>query len=231
MISKALIIGGGPSITENMIDMKRLGEFDGVILCTDNSVARMLEAEHVNFYAVTLEDTADLNKYYIPDVVVKNGFKIRGGYVSERVHNDTKAAMAAAKIDPVKPVPECKGFITSNVGLYCWLIAVQKFQCDEVFMIGMDHCYGVNEGPKIDKNSEDPDERELYPLAIQELLNPFDDEVVKLHPANQLWREEFIWYQEKYPQIKTINCTGRGALYDKCFHWNPISKMKNWSDY
>jgi len=229
-LTKAIIIGGGPSITENIEEMKRLGDFDGVILCTDNSVERMIQAGFRNFYAVTLEDTADLNKYYIPKDVKEHGSEILGGFVSERVHRDTKSAMKEAGIDP-QPVPECKGYITSNVGLYCWLIAIHHFKCNEIYLVGMDHCYGPNDKIKVDKHSDDDDERELYTLAFQELVNPFTNETCILHPANTLWHEEFIWYQEKFPDIKTINCTGRGALYEECFHWNPISKMKSWSDY
>ena len=229
-MTRAIVIGGGPSIDGNIAEMKRLGDFDGHILCTDNSVARMLESDYRNFHAVTLEDTPDLDKYYTPDVVKKHGEEILGAFVSERVHSNTKHAMKEAGME-IKRVPECKGYITSNVGLYCWLIATQHFKCNEVLLVGMDHCYGKDQKPKVDKNSSDPVEQELYQYAFQELVNPFDDETLILHPANQLWHEEFIWYQEKYPNVKTINCTGRGALYEKCFKWNPISQMKNWSDY
>jgi hypothetical protein len=135
--------------------------------------------------------------------------------------------MSEAGMNP-KTAAKCRGFITSNVGLYCWLVAVNEFKCDEIYMIGMDHCYAKGDKPKVDKDSSNPDERELYLHAFQELYNTFNDETIILHPANQLWHEEFVWFSKQYPYIKTINCTGRGALYDPCFKWQPISQMKTW---
>lgn len=224
---KALVIGGGPSIDENIIEYLRLGKFPGVVLCTDNSVARMLEAGFTDFYAVTLEDSGDLDMYYTPDIVKEKGKEILGGFVADRVHRNVKHAMNEAGIVP-KNAPKCRGFITSNVGLFCWLIAVEEFECDEVYLIGMDHCYGKEEKPKVDKNSSDPDERELYLHAFQELINPYDKETVILHPANQLWHEEFVWFAGRKPHVTTYNCTGRGALYDQYFKWQPISQMQSW---
>lgn len=229
-MTDALIIGGGPSITQNLIDYKRLGKFPGTVICTDNSVARMLEAEFYDFYAVTLEDTPDLDKYYNPDIVKEKGHKILGGFAADRVHNNTKKAMIDAGIKPVN-VPECRGYITSNVGLYCWLLAIQKFKCDRTFLFGMDHCYAPGKRPKIDKNSDDPDERELYSLAVQELINPFNGETLLLTPEYSLWHEEFLWYTTKFPKVEVINCSGRGALYERNYKWSPSSKMKNWSDF
>ena len=228
-MTDALIVGGGPSITGNIKDYLRLGKFPGVVLCTDNSVARMLEADMYDFYAVTLEDTPDLDKYYTPDIVVQNGHKTLGGFAADRVHNNTTTAMTLAGIKPVG-VPECRGYITSNVGLYCWLLAIQKFKCTRTFLLGMDHCYPPDKGPRIDKNSKDPVERELYTYAVQELINPINSETLILTPEFQLWHEEFLWYTTKFPKIEVINCSGRGALFEKNYKWKPISKMKSWSD-
>ena len=228
-MTDALIIGGGPSIESNLKDLHRLGKFPGVVICTDTSVARMLENKFIDFYAVTLEDTPDLDKYYKPDVVMKEGHRILGGLVADRVHNNTKAAMVKADIKPVN-VPECRGYITSNVGLYCWLVAIHKFKCDRTFLVGMDHCYATGKRPRIDKNSSDPAERELYQYAVQELINPYDKETLLLTPEYTLWHEEFRWYATKFPKIEIYNLSGRGALYEKIFKWNPIKEMKSWND-
>jgi len=59
---------------------------------------------------------------------------------------------------------------------------------------------------------------------------PVNGEPLILHPAFQLWKEEFEWYKAKYPEIKTFNCTGRGALFRKDFVWKPISEMKSWNE-
>jgi hypothetical protein len=227
MVKKALVIGGGPSITENMIDYDRLGKFPGVVLCTDNSVARMLEAGYRDFYAVTLEDAPSLKEYYEPQVVKDHGKEILGGWVADRVHRQVKHAMTEAGIS-TETAGECRGFITSNVGLYCWLIAVNHYRCDEVYMIGMDHSYGKDQKPNCDKNSSNPDERELYLHVFQELVNPYNKEQIILHPANQLWHEEFVWFAKKAKGCKTINCTGRGALFDPVFEWKPISQLETW---
>lgn len=229
-MTDALIIGGGPSIADNLVEYDRLGKFPGVVLCTDHSVERMIKEGFRDFYAVTLEDTPDLNKYYNPDVVVQHGSEITGGFIAERVHLNTQEAMKFAGIK-VSRVPECKGYITSNVGLYCWLIATQKFKCDRVFMLGMDTCYAPGKRPKIDKNSDDPIERELYKYAVQELINPHNGETLLLTPEMQLWHEEILWYCQKFPKIEVINCSGRGALYEKNYNWKPILTMKTWLDY
>ena len=227
MTSKALIIGGGPSIQENLKEYERLGEFPGVVLCTDNSVDRFIQAGYRKFWAISLEDSPLQADYFTPQAVMDHGSEILGGLTADRVHTKTKMAMSATGMK-VKTAAKCRGFITSNVGLYCWLVAINEFKCNEIYMIGMDHCYGEGEKPKLDKNSSNPDERELYLHAFQELLNTHNEETVILHPAQQLWHEEFIWYCKKYPQIKTINCTGRGALYERWFKWQPISQLKTW---
>ena len=229
-MTDTLIIGGGPSIQENIKDYLRLGEFPGIVICTDNSVERMLENKFYDFYSVTLEDTADLDKYYLPEIVQKDGHKTLGGLVADRVHGNTMKAMTDAGMKPIK-VPECRGYITSNVGLYCWLVAIQKLKSTRTFMIGMDHCYAPNTRPRIDKNSNDSSERELYIYAVQELVNPYNNETLLLTPEFQLWHEEFGWYTEKFPKIEVINCSGRGALYEKNYLWKPISQMKSWSDF
>jgi len=226
-LTKALIIGGGPSLEENLKSYERLGKFPGKILCCDTSVARFLEEGYRDFHPVVLEDAPSLKEYFEPQIVQDHGSEVLDAYVADRVHSEVKQEMSKAGMT-IKTAALCRGFITSNVGLYSWLVAVNEFKCNEVYMIGMDHCYASGDKPNLDKNSSNADERELYLHAFQELVNPYNGETVILHPAHRLWHEEFIWYCKQYPQIKTINCSGRGALYEDCFTWNPISNMPHW---
>jgi len=117
---------------------------------------------------------------------------------------------------------KCRGYITSNVGLFSWLIAHVIQGCDTIYLIGMDHCYARGDGPPVDRNSD------LFKYGFYTMYNRLNDEDIILHPAFQLWKEEFNWYAEKYPDVHTINCTGRGALFEGCMEWRSIKDMESW---
>ena len=215
---RALLIGAGPSIDDNLIELKRLGGFSGITLCTDGAINKYLEAGFTPEYVTTLEDTVDLNKYYLTDTVKNHEGEIKG-YISDRVHAEVRKAMKQARIQP-HVAGDIREYVTSNVGLFSWLLAFRTFKCNEIYMIGMDHCYGPLEKPKV------PRESKLFEVAFKVRINPYTNEEVILHPAYELWTEEFEWYIQKYPKTKTINMTGRGALYDKRIKWSPITQMK-----
>jgi len=221
MNEKVLIIGAGPSLDQNLIDFKRLGPFPGTVLCTDGGLEKTLLAGIIPDYCATLEDTNDLDKYYITDIVVRKGHLMKGCYISDRVHPVARKAIKDAGIKMFLP-GKVRGYITSNVGLFCWLTANTMLGSKEIYLIGLDHCYGPNESPPVDQNSQ------LFKRGFQVLTDPYNNERLILHPAFQLWREEFNWYSKKFVSTKTYNLTGRGALYEKQFIWQPISQMKSW---
>lgn len=218
---KALIIGAGPSLSENLKDYKKLEKFPGMIICTDGAINKTLEAHVIPDWVSSLEDTNDLDKYYITDIVKEKGHLIKNAVISDRVTEQTRKAITNAGMK-WNVAGKLRGYITSNVGLFSWLAAVITWKCDEVYMIGMDHCYGKGQKPNVEIPSE------LFTYGFQCLINPIDGEDLILHPAFQLWKEEFEWYKGKYPDIKTYNLTGRGALFRKDFIWKPISEMKTW---
>jgi len=218
---KILVIGAGPSIDDNLREYKRLGKFPGMILCTDGALNKVLEAGIIPDYCGTLEDTADLDKYYITDIVKKEGHKLKGCYISDRVHNNCRRAVMDAGME-LYVAADLRGYITSNVGLFLWMVAHIILKSNDIYLIGMDHCYGKGDGPPVDRNSE------LFHYGFQVLVNPFDKEEIILHPAFELWKEEFNWYTEKYQGVNTYNCTGRGALYRDSFKWQPITQMQTW---
>jgi len=218
---KILIIGAGPSLDQNLKDLKRLGNFPGLVLCTDGAINKVLEADIIPDYVGTLEDTPDLDKYYITDIVKEKGHLIQGGYISDRVHNNCRRAMKEAGIDWAV-AGKLRGYITSNVGLFLWLVAHVMYKSDDIYLIGMDHCYAKDKPPPVDKNSE------LFKYGFQVLYNPYTKDEIILHPAFELWKEEFDWYSDKYKEVTTRNCTGFGALYKETFKWQPISEMAKW---
>ena len=220
MTNRILVIGAGPSLDQNLIDYKRLGDFNGIVFCTDGALEKTLTANIIPTYCSTLEDTPDLDKYYITDIVVRKGHLIKSCYISDRVHPKAREAIKNAGIEVSLP-GKVRGFITSNVGLFSWLIALHMLKASEIYMIGMDHCYGANESPPVDQKER------LFELGFQVLTNPYDNERLILHPAFSLWREEFLHYTKTFT-IKTYNLTGRGALYEKQFIWQPIKDMTSW---
>lgn len=222
MNKKILIVGAGPSLEENIKDWDRLGEFPGEVFCTDGAIKKLLEHDIIPDYMGTLEDL-DLSKYYVPDIVKEKGHLIEYCYISDRVIDSTRKAIEAAGIK-YGVAAKCRGYITSNVGLFSWLVSHMILEYDETYLIGMDHCYPRGGGPPVDRDSE------LFQYGFQVLLNPLNDEEIILHPAFQLWSEEMNWYAEKYKNVKITNCTGRGALYNSCFIWKPIKDLKSWDE-
>ena len=218
---KVLIIGAGPSLDQNLKEYKRIGKFPGMILCTDGAINKVFEAGLIPDYVATLEDTPDLDKYYTTDIVKEKGHLLKGAYISDRVHNNCRKAIMGAKIE-VNVAAKLRGYITSNVGLFLWLVAHIIYKSTEIYLIGMDHCYPKDKPPPVDRNSE------LFKYGFQVLHNPYTDEELILHPAYELWKEEFDWYTEKYAIVTTFNCTGFGSLYKPTFRWKPISQMKTW---
>ncbi len=220
-MTKALVIGAGPSLQNNLDNLKKLDKFDGVTLCTDGAINRVLENDIIPDYVGTLEDTPDLDKYYITDIVKEKGHLLKACFISDRVHNNTRKAIREAGLD-IKVAGDLRGYITSNVGLFFWLFATMSLKCDKVYMIGMDHCYGPGLGPPIDRSTE------LFKYGFKTRINPFNKEEIILHPAYELWTEEFEWYAQENPKVKTYNLTGRGALYNKDFIWKPINTITTW---
>jgi len=221
MSDKVLVIGAGPSLDQNLIDYKRLGDFPGTVFCTDGALEKTLNAGIIPTHAATLEDTNDLDKYYITKIVKEKGKLIKGCYISDRVHPIARKAIKEAGMD-LFIAAKVRGYITSNVGLFCWLVSVVSLEAKEIYLIGMDHCYAGDKPPPVDQDSE------LFKAGFKVRVNPYNDERIILHPAYQLWTEEFNWYVNKFPGVKTYNLTGRGALYKKEFNWQSISQMKNW---
>ena len=222
-MTKALIIGAGPSLQANLDKLKEMDKFDGVVLCTDGAINKVLENGIIPDYVGTLEDTPDLDKYYITDLVKEKGHLLKGAYISDRVHNNTRKAIRDAGLGDPLVAADLRGYITSNVGLFFWLLATISLKCDEIFMIGMDHCYGTNEFPNVERDSD------IFRYGFKTRINPYNEEEIILHPAFELWTEEFEWYVKKYEKVRTINLTGRGSLYSRDFIWHPITKLKDWN--
>jgi len=218
---KALIVGAGPSLKENLDDYQRLGKFPGIVIATDAAVAPMLERDMIPDYCATLEDLAALTKYYTPEIVMQKGKLIKTCYVSDRVSPEVKNAIRDANI-PCEIAAPCRSETTSNVGLFSWLISHLIHKCNETYLIGMDHAYAGDKPPPVPRDSE------LFFWGFYTLYNPILETEIILNPAHELWQEEFHWNMVKFPDIKVINCTGWGALFGGGIEWKPIKQMKSW---
>ena len=148
--TKALIVGAGPSLEANLDEYKRLGKFPGLILATDASLHYLLERDIIPDCVATLEDSAQLVKYYVHDVVKEKGHLVKKGWVSDRVAGAVRKAMDAASIHPTVAA-KARDSSTSNVGLYCWLISHLIENCKDTYLIGMDHCYEKDNPPPVDR--------------------------------------------------------------------------------
>ncbi len=222
-MTKVLIVGAGPSLIDNLNDLKRLGNFPGIVFATDAAIKPMLEMDIIPDYCATLEDLGALIKYYNPKIVMEKGNLIRKCYLSDRVHPAVRKAIKEAGIEQLVAA-KCRDNTTSNVGLFSWLISTRILEADTTYLIGMDHAYGENKPPPVAQDSE------LFFYGFYTLLNPHtDDKQIILNPAHELWREEFHWNMDQFPKIKVINCTGWGALFGEKIKWQPISQMKKWS--
>ena len=221
-MTKAIIIGAGPSLQENLDFYKKLGKFHGQIFCTDGAINKFLENGFMPDFVTTLEDTPDLDKYYNTDIVKKHGSKIIA-LISDRVHQNTRLSMVNAKMK-VEVAAKCRNYMTSNVGLFSYIAATAEFNNDEIYLIGMDHCYPRGEGPPVDRNSE------LFKYGFNVMINKYNNEEIILHPAFMLWQEEFTFYANKFPKVKIYNLTGRGALFSDKFIWSPIKTLKSWNE-
>ncbi len=220
--TKALIIGAGPSLQKNLDDLERLGKFPGTIIVTDAAIKPVFERKNIEFeHCASLEDLSALTKYYTPQIVQENGYKISNGFISDRVAPTVRKEMTRCKI-PVKVAAKVRETTTSNVGLYSWLISHVILGATDTYLIGMDHCYATDNPPPVDKESE------LFFWGFYTLYNPYDKIEIILNPAHELWQEEFHWNMTQYPDIKVHNCTGFGALYGKGIEWTPIKSMQSW---
>lgn len=221
--NKILIFGAGPSLEDNLKHYKRLGDFPGITIATDGALNKVLEADIIPTYCSTLEDTSDLDKYYNTKIVKEKGNLIKECFISDRVHPNTRKAIRLANIK-MSVAGKLRGYITSNVGLFSYLVSAIMLKAKTVYFIGMDHCYPEGQGPPVDRNSE------LFKYGFTVMWNKYNDEEIILHPAFVLWKEEMDFYTKKYPEVKVYNLTGRGALFEKQYIWKPISNIGDWDE-
>ncbi len=222
-MTNALIVGAGPSLRGNLEDYKALGDFPGIVIATDAALKPMLEMDIIPDYCATLEDLGALTKYYTPKIVKEKGHLVKHCYLSDRVHPAVRKTILDAGMKS-GVAAKCRDNTTSNVGLFSWLITHRIHEVDTTYLIGMDHCYADDKPPPVDQDSE------LFFYGFYTLISPHHgDKQIILNPAHELWREEFHWNMDQYPNIKVINSTGFGALFGDKIEWKPISQMTKWS--
>jgi len=218
---KILIVGAGPTLSQNLDDYERLGKFPGTILATDAAVQYLLKRDIVPDACGCLEDLPAQAKYFEYDIVKERGGEIPVGWISDRVAPNVRLAMNKANIN-IQVAAAVRGATTSNVGLFCWLVAHLIMKGSDTYLIGMDHCYAENQPPPVDRSSE------LFYWGFYTLWNPHLQKEIILNPAHELWQEEFHWNMKQYPHVKVHNLTGWGALFGDKIQWEPISEKKKW---
>lgn len=223
MSNRILVVGAGPSLKSNLIDFKRLGDFDGTVIATDAAIQHMLRMDIIPTVGSCLEDLPQLTKYFVPEIVVEKGHLMEKVWISDRVHGQVRASIKEAGLEH-EIAAQVREIGTSNVGLFSTAIAHLIYKSNEVHYIGMDHCYPANQPPPVPKS--DP----LYELGFYEVVNPIIDETLVLNPAHELWREELHENLKLWKNLRIINHSGYGAIFGRQIDWQPISDLKSWDE-
>jgi hypothetical protein len=222
-MERVLIVGAGPSLKENLADLKRLGDFPGIVIATDAALQHMYNAGIFPQECACLEDLHQLTKYFTPDIVKENGETLERCWISDRVHARVRQAMTKANIN-FEVAAKVRELSTSNVGLFATAIGHLIHGVKEIHFVGMDHCYAKENPPPVPR--EDP----LFDLGFYVVLNPHDDEELILNPAHELWREELHENLKLWSTLNIVNHTGRGAIFGKQIKWQPLKNVKQWPE-
>lgn len=194
---KAFIIGAGPSLKSNLKEIP----MDGFIIATDKALVPTLKAGKLPTHAVTLENEDRIARFFEDEIIKKSDVVgIHSHKTPQPVINAMKNVMRTAEINSLQfndPV---------NVGLFAWQIATHVFGCNEIRMIGMDYAYS-------DLDDYGQNER------LTSEFNPHLNKDVKMNQIHRNWKGQFLQHIKLYPNVKTINMTGDGALFGEGITW------------
>lgn len=196
---KCVIVGAGPSLQRNLDEME---DFFGLIFATDKALVPMIKANKIPSHVITLENEERIATFF-EDQIIKEHHIV--GIHSEKsprlVVDNMKKVLSTVEVNSTQfdsPV---------NVGLFAWQVAVNLFNADEVYLIGMDYAHS------------DLDEYTKGQRLTPE-FNPHLNRNVQVNAVHQQWKHQFLTGISRNPHVKTINCTGDGALFGKGIKWD-----------
>jgi len=202
---KGLLIGAGPSLVRNLKQL-RDSDFEGLLFAVDRALQTCLNEKILPQYVTSLEKEP-LHIEHFTDPLIKKYSETIEGIVSHKVTKDVRDQMESMglklrEINTAEPTYED----TSNVGLFTWMVMGKEYHIDEIYLIGMDYAYSSEDG--------------YTPYEGKKIIrNPHLNRDVVTHIIFNSWKEVFLKGIRNNPHVKTINCTGEGALFGKGIEW------------
>lgn len=220
MLKRGLVIGMGPSMfeLEHLPYLANHPDKDLTLLVSDRALKPCLWAgvtpkKFPNFYVFSIEELTIVGEYMI---AYKDAHLIKLVY-SER---SRMSAIETARRRKYVLEPFLWDWlkVTPNVGLMGFCYGWKELGLKEIGIIGMDLGGEKKAVPLL------PGFDDLY---YEKILNPHTGKVTVLVKATHgIWRETFLDFLQLCPKdVKIVNCTGGGCLFDKRIEW---SNFKKW---
>lgn len=200
---RAIVIGAGPSLDKfKHLEQLAKSKFEGMIYCTDAALKQTLEAgvlpkKFKNLKIVTCETSEGIMKFFDYDICKKYATQLS---VISYVNGDAMVEWVRLNGYTVLNEPmNLETMAFSNSGGIAWLQAI-KDGASEVVLIGMDHSLPLS---FLDN----------FPKEIQDFFF--------IKTPNYCLDLDYQYYTRtffelaKIKNVKTINCTGQGALYSE----------------
>jgi len=211
-LSKALVIGAGPSLEKNN-QWGLIKKFKGVIISTDFMLKKCIENNVIPQYVCTAENTKRITDFFIREGIHSTSETVKDALdkvsqdivcvTSRKTHEEVQKVLDSRKWKYVIRVEDEELDRSSNVGLFCYTYAWKYLKAKEVVLVGMDHAKEEGWAPGhtgIDLSEEFV----LYEHSKFKTKQYMD-------PKYQFFRNEFLASAAKRP-CRTINATEGGSL-------------------
>jgi len=137
-MTKALLVGNGPSIERNIEELKA-SNFDGVIFASEVTLTKFLKADIIPDYVCTEEGDDKLIECFKSSLLLKHlDIKIIHG---QKTPAKVKTYLTGIGLK-LRELPNINKKLLSNVGIYMWYIVMKHFDFKEIYLIGMDFAIG-----------------------------------------------------------------------------------------
>jgi len=210
-MTKALIIGAGPSFKRNVQELRQSKFLDGdhiPVLCMDRSFVMCLDVDLIPDYMVTLEKEETLLRFYSKTEIIEKGKSV----VAIHSHKTLKSQVDRFKQFGMETMmfPSTKYIMEQDEDLhyitsFTWAIAADYLHADEIYFIGTDFAWSQR-----DFYSRRGKESEFNPILKTDFFT---------NGTYKGWKKELFKVIEQFPKVKTYNCTGTGLLFGDRIEW------------
>lgn len=245
----AIVIGRGPSlIKNNHLELLAKSDYRGKIICSDGVLPLVLKSginpeEYEDFFVITIDSQDHQKKFYENEIVIKNGYKIKGIF-STTISPEVYHAAKKAKIEVywihtlvdydkgnssfnyisgimTKSKNHKKGLPAiqtgGNAGTSSWVIAWSILKCSTVCLIGIDMGYPLDMKFEEGIDHKFPKviaETEAFKKAYPIIYNPEFKCECRQDPVFQYYSNALKEFIKKTSnKVKTINATEGGTLF------------------